>query len=151
MDIVIFSLVQNNESISTSEKRDGKSGHLKTLSLNAFGKKFQMPLKQSRNLLSPYAKIVDTYTDPRTGEISQRTISIVADPDQYPNQVCLDQMTENPRPHSGFHYRTVISLIILKISSGHSATAMAMGHSSGEWILESYIYYHEFWHPDSDL
>lgn len=72
-----------------SEKRDGKSGHLKVLSLNAFGKQFKMSLKQSRNLLSPYAKIVDTFTDPITGEISQRTISIVENPDQYPKQVAF--------------------------------------------------------------
>ena len=58
-----------------------------TLEMSAFGQTFNLPLKPTRNLLSPYAEIVDTFTDPETGKISKRSISVVDDPDQYPKQV----------------------------------------------------------------
>ena len=40
-----------------------------TIHMSAFGQTFNLPLKPNTNLLSPYAKVVDTYTDPATGKI----------------------------------------------------------------------------------
>ena len=59
-----------------------------TIHMSAFGQTFNLPLKPNTNLLSPYAKVVDTYTDPATGKITQRSLSIVADSKEYPQQVC---------------------------------------------------------------
>ena len=67
-------------------KRDVKDRPT-TLHMAAFGQTFNLPLKPSQNLLSPYAEVVDTFKDPETGKLSKRKLSIVADPDEYPKQV----------------------------------------------------------------
>jgi hypothetical protein len=44
--------------------------------------------------LSPYAEVVDTFTDPATGETSRRKLSIVADAEEYPQQVKIKSDNE---------------------------------------------------------
>ena len=38
-----------------------------TIELEAFGQKFEVPLKRNLNILSPFANVVDTTLDPETG------------------------------------------------------------------------------------
>jgi hypothetical protein len=72
---------------SESLPKRGAAVRPATLHMSAFGQTFNLPLKPSQNLLSPYAEIVDTFADPATGKISQRKISIVADANEYPRLV----------------------------------------------------------------
>ena len=74
-------------------KRDVKDRPT-TLHMAAFGQTFNLPLKPSNNLLSPYAEVVDTFTDPATGETSRRKLSIVADAEEYPQQVKIKSDNE---------------------------------------------------------